>query len=120
VTPWVLDWLHAFALTLLVEEAVAIAVLFGFDAARRPTGTGPLARRLAAVALVNLATHPLVWFLIPGLRLRYGIRVGASELWALSAETLGYLTIWPTLRLERAFLLSLLANGASFGLGLLV
>ena len=29
-----------------------------------------VARRLAALLLVNLATHPLVWFLFPGLAAR--------------------------------------------------
>lgn len=125
MTAWVLDWMRAFSVTLVIEEIVALVVLARFD--RLPTGrvsttkqSVGIARRIAAVALVNLATHPLVWFLFPGLTMRYAFRVALSELWALSAEAVGYATIWPELRWKRAALISLLANGASFGLGLLL
>lgn len=112
MTPWVLDWLRAFAITVAVEALVATPLL------RRAEPR--VARRLAALLLVNLATHPLVWFLFPGLATRYAIRVALSEAWAFGAEAGAYLVIWPHLGARRAFLVSLLANGASFGAGMLL
>ena len=109
---WVLDWLRAFALTVAVEAAVAVPLL----ARAEPR----IARRLAAVLVVNLATHPLVWFLFPGVAARYAVRVALSEAWALGAETGAYWVVWPTLGPRRAFTTSLLANAASFLVGLLV
>jgi hypothetical protein len=55
VNAWVLHWLRAFALTVAVEAVVATP-LVGRAESR-------IGRRLAVVLLVNLATHPLVWFL---------------------------------------------------------
>ena len=109
---WVLDWLRAFALTVAVEAAVAMPLLARAEPA--------IARRLAAVLLVNLATHPLVWFLFPGVAARYAVRVALSEVWAVGAETGAYWTVWPALGARRAFMTSLLANAASFIVGLLV
>ena len=112
MTPWVLDWLRAFALTVAVEALVATPLL-------RPAEPR-VARRLGALLLVNLATHPLVWFLFPGLAARYAIRVALSEAWAFGAEAGAYLVIWPALGARRALAVSLLANGASFGVGMLL
>jgi hypothetical protein len=112
VNAWVLDWLRVFALTLAVEALVATPLL-GRAESR-------MARRLAAVLLVNLATHPLVWFLIPGLAARHTIRVVLSEAWAFGAEWAGYLVVWPALGARRAAVISLLANGASFAAGVIL
>ena len=110
MTFWVLNWLRAFGLTLVVELPVAAPLLA--TAEPRP------ARRLAVVALANLATHPLVWFLFPGLALGHGARLALSESWAVMAELAIYLLVWPTLRFRRAAFTSLAANGASFAVGL--
>ena len=112
MTAWVLDWLRAFGITVAVEAVVAAPLL----RAAEPR----VARRLAALLLVNLATHPLVWFLFPGLAARYAIRVAVSEAWAFGAEAGGYLVIWPRLGIRRAFAISVLANGASVGVGILM
>lgn len=109
---WVLDWLRAFAVTVAVEAAVAVPLLARADAHR--------GRRLAAVLLVNLATHPLVWFLFPGVSAAYPLRVAFSEAWALAGEAGGYWVVWPRLGMRRAFATSLLANAASFVVGLVV
>jgi len=112
VTFWVTDWLRAFGVTLGIELALALPLL----AAVEPR----LARRGAGVAAANLATHPLVWFLFPGLALGWPARLALSEAWALIAEAIIYLTIWPALRLRRAFGVSLIANAASALAGLLL
>lgn len=109
---WILSWLRAFAITVAVEGLVAVPLL---------ARTEPhLGRRLGALLLVNLATHPLVWFLFPGLAARYPVRVVLSEAWALVAETGGYWVVWPRLGVRRAFVTSLLANAASFVIGLII
>ena len=110
MTFWVVNWLRAFGLTLVVELLVAVPLL----AAVEPG----LAWRIAVVVFANLATHPLVWFAFPGLRFGDGARLGLSELWALFAELAIYLLLWPVLRFRRAALVSLAANGASFAAGL--
>jgi hypothetical protein len=112
VTFWVAAWLRAFGLTLLVETPIATPLL-----ARVEPRT---ARRLAGVVLANLATHPLVWFLFPGVALPRWGRFAAAETWAFAAETAVYLLVWPALKLRRAALVSLAANGASALAGLIL
>jgi hypothetical protein len=110
VTFWVASWLHAFGITLLIETPIAVWML---------TSVEPrVARRIAGVVVANLATHPLVWFLFPGLALRADTRLAASEAWAFVAEVAVYLIIWPALRLRRAALISFVANAASSSAGL--
>jgi hypothetical protein len=112
VTFWVTAWLRAFGLTLLVELPIAVALLARVE---------PRAlRRAAAVVAANLATHPLVWFLFPALTLARSARFGLSELWALLAEAIIYVIVWPALRFRRALLISLAANGASVLAGLVL
>jgi hypothetical protein len=110
VTFWAVNWLRAFALTLIMEVLVAVPLL----APAEPR----LARRTAVVAVANLSTHPLVWFLFPGLTLSSCARLAISEVWAVTAELAIYLLVWPVLRFRRAASVSLAANGASFLLGL--
>ena len=112
MTAWVVDWLRAFGVTVATEAIVAVPLL------RRSESS--LGRRLAAVVLVNLATHPLVWFLFPGLALPYATRVGLSETFAVGCETAAYLVIWPGLGPRRAVFVSLVANAASLACGLLL
>jgi hypothetical protein len=71
VTFWVVNWLRAFGLTLIVELPIAGALLSAVEPR--------LGRRLAVIALANLATHPLVWFLSPGLALGHGARVALGR-----------------------------------------
>ena len=112
MTFWVADWMRAFALTLLVEIAVAIPLLGPVESR--------IGRRLAVVAVANLATHPLVWFLFPGLAFGRATRLGLSEGWAVGAEIAIYLLVWPSLRWRRATVVSLAANAASVAVGLAV
>lgn len=68
-------------------------------------------------------THPFVWFAFPYLRLvpgvTYPIMVIAAELFAFGVEAI-YLRLVLRTPLVRAALASLVANGASLGLGLLL
>jgi hypothetical protein len=110
VTFWIADWLGAFALTLLAEIPIATPLLATLE---RSVG-----RRIAIVVVANLATHPLVWFLFPGLALGWPLRFALSELWAVLAEIVIYKVVWPSLRLRRAAVVSLAANAASVAVGL--
>ena len=110
MTFWVANWLRAFGLTLLVELAIALPLL----AAVEPR----LARRASVVVVVNLATHPLVWFLFPGLAVGSGTRLALSEAWAVLAELAIYRLVWPALSLRRAALVAVAANAASLVAGL--
>jgi hypothetical protein len=112
VTAWVGDWLRAFGLTLAVEAIVAGPMLRRGDASP--------GRCVAAVFFANLTTHPLVWFLVPGIAVSYAARLGISEAGAVALEAGVYLLIWPGLGSRRALLVSLLANGASLAVGLVL
>jgi hypothetical protein len=109
VTFWIADWLRAFAVTLLVEIPIATPLLAIVERGA--------ARRIAIVIFANLATHPLVWFLFPGLAWRPPVRIALSEAWALLAEIAIYKLVWPSLRGRRAALVSLAANAASAAAG---
>lgn len=111
MTFWVANWLRAFGLTVLIELAVALPLLAAVERS--------LGRRAGAVVTANLATHPLVWFLFPGLAFGHWTQFGLSEAWAVLAEIAVYRLIWPALRLRRAGLVSLAANAASCLTGLL-
>ena len=110
MTFWVANWLWAFAITIVVELAIAVPLLAPVEPR--------LSRRAAAVVLASLATHPLVWFLFPGLALAGGARLALSEVWAVLAELAIYRIVWPALSFRRAALVSLAANAASFLAGL--
>jgi len=104
------QWLVAFALTVGVEVVVAVPLLRG-------TGSSRL-RRLGAVVLANLATHPVVWFVLPELGLGRGATL-ASEAWAVTIELFAYRVVFQ-LPYLRALGVAALANGASFAVGLVV
>jgi hypothetical protein len=110
VTFWVANWLRAFGLTLLIELAIALPLLARVEPR--------LWRRMAVVIVANLATHPLVWFLFPGLAIGAGARLALSEAWALLAELAIYRIVWSALPIRRAALVSLAANAASLIAGL--
>jgi hypothetical protein len=110
VTFWVADWLRAFGLTLLVELVIALPLLAPIEPR--------LWRRASVVVVVNLATHPLVWFLFPGLAVGSGARLALSEVWAMVAELAIYRIVWPSLSSRRAALVSVAANAASLLAGL--
>ena len=111
MTFWVANWLRAFGLTVLIELAVAVPLLAAVERG--------LGRRVGAVLAANLATHPLVWFLFPGLAVGRWTKFGLSEAWAVLAELAIYRLVWPALRPGRAGVVSLAANGASCLIGLL-
>ncbi len=105
-------WLKAFLLTVLVETPLAAALL-------RPAEPR-LARRTALVLFANLASHPAVWFIFPALGLPYLPTLLISEAWAVLLEALLYRLVFEKTDAVEALGISALANGASFGIGLLL
>jgi hypothetical protein len=109
--PLVGAWLRAFVATWLVETVVAVPLL---------GSAGSRWRRGAAVAIAQLATHPVVWFVWPALGLSRLPYLIVAETWAVVIELLVYRLAFPALAPSRALAVSALANGASFALPIVV
>ncbi|MGH7298582.1 MAG: hypothetical protein ACRELB_26820 [Polyangiaceae bacterium] len=105
-------WLKYFALTVAIELAVAVPLLRGTEPSR--------ARRVAAVVLCNLASHPLVWFFFPRLLPSRATFIPVAEGWAIGSEALIYLLVFPGMPRARALGVSGVANAASFLVGVLL
>jgi hypothetical protein len=100
------------ALTLVIETLVAGLCVSALGLPRALLGAVPVA---------NLFTLPMVWFVFPQLTLPWVVGVGLSELFAVVFEA-GFVyafTHW-TLSLRRVAILSLVMNGASFAVGLVI
>lgn len=110
--PFVTLWLKAFLLTVLVETPLAAALL------RRAEPR--LGRRVALVIFANVASHPAVWFIFPALGMPYTPMLVLAEAWAVLSEAVFYRLVFEKTDAVEAFGISALANGASFGIGLLV
>jgi hypothetical protein len=105
-----LSFPQAFLLTLALETAVLFVLL------RRRYGAKEIA---VNSAMANTMTHPLVWFLFPMMGLGYAVQAGASELFACCAEALLFGRMFPGMGLKEAAIISIAANAASFGAGML-
>jgi hypothetical protein len=103
-------WIRGFALTLAMEEAVAVPMLAPVEPSKL--------RRVLAVLLVNLATHPLVWFFFSQLGWPRPMFVTVAEAWAFGFELLAYRVIFPGAPWARCTAVSCAANLASFVVGL--
>lgn len=105
-------WFRYFLLAIACELVVALPLLRMADPSR--------IRRFGAVLLANLASHPVVWFVLPTLLAPRGVYVVVAESWAIASEVLVYALVFPALPLARALAVSALANGASFVAGLVL
>jgi len=112
MTQFGVAWLSAFVCTAAVELVVATPLL-------APSGARWL-RRAAVVVVANLATHPIVWFVLPDLWFPNDARLVTSELFAIAIESSTYGLVWPELGIARVCAVAALANGASLGVGLLL
>jgi hypothetical protein len=129
---YVIAWSRAFAFTAAIEIVIAallftrvLGVAFGEEARaddnpRPAAGWARVARLVALIFYANLASHPAVWFVFPNLGMSYSTMVLAAELWAVASEAIFYSLVFTNVRLDQAAGVSLVANGGSFGLGLLV
>ena len=107
--PLLRAWLFAFTITLVSELVIAVPLLL-------PGGSRP--RRIAAVCLSQLATHPSVWFIWPLLGLPRPLFLLLAEGFALLVEALIYRFTLERLSWPRCLAASALANGGSILVGL--
>ena len=105
-------WFRAFVLTLVVEAPVVALLLRRWEPSRP--------RLLVLIVFANLASHPAVWFVFSQL-LDIGTRdyVLAVEAWAIACEALFYSAAIRGLPVRQAIVTSLVANTASYLVGLL-
>jgi hypothetical protein len=103
-------WLRGFGLTLVVEEAIAVPLLRSVEPS--------LLRRVMAVLLVNLATHPLVWFFFTHLGWSWTMVSWVAESWAFGFEIIAYKVIFASASWRRCAVTSIAANAGSYLLGL--
>jgi hypothetical protein len=111
-------WLEAFLFTQAVEIPIWVWAL---RRAARREGARERPSFLAALLIAfgaSAITHPIVWFGFPYLRpsIGYWPMVACAEAFAVGVEA-AYMR---GEGMRRAWLWSLVANGASFGLGILI
>ena len=100
-------WFAAFLLTLAVEVPIVLLLLARAE---------PERLRLAAiVVLANLATHPIVWYVISQVALvgTLGYTL-VAEGWAIGAEALCYAVAIRGLSARQALGTAVVANAASY------
>ncbi|MBI5500517.1 MAG: hypothetical protein HY907_09750 [Deltaproteobacteria bacterium] len=105
-------WLKAFLLTLAIELPIVVPLLRAAEAG--------LARRVALAFFANLATHPVVWFVFPGIPIDGYTSLVLSEIWAFITEAAFLVLVVRGLSIVRASLASLIANAGSCAAGLLL
>jgi hypothetical protein len=102
-------WLRYFALTVAIELVVAVPLL-------RPTGA-TLARRTTAVLVANVASHPILWFVLARVLASRTSLILVGETWAVASEAVVYALVFSEMPRARALGISAMANGASFLVG---
>jgi hypothetical protein len=106
-------WFAAFVLTLAVEVPIAAYLLRSAEPDR--------VRRVLLVVFANLATHPIVWYVMTQpLLVGTWEYVLVSESWAVAAEAVFYWAAFRPAGPRRALVTSVVANAASFLVGLVV
>jgi hypothetical protein len=105
-------WFHAFALTLAVELAVAFPLLRDAEPSRF--------RRVVAIVFANLASHPIVWFVIARVVTPSTLAIPVAEAWAVASEAVFYGLVFPSMGRLGALGVSAVVNAASFTVGLVV
>ena len=109
---WILAWLRAFALTAVIEVPIAVWMLEPAEPS--------VARRGILAFFANLSSHPCVWFVFAFLPLPLAANTALAEAWAFVSEAAFYFVAFKGVGLRRAAATSLLANGSSFAVGLLL
>jgi hypothetical protein len=103
-------WLVAFLFTQIVEVPIWVFVLRKYGRTRRS-----LAASMAIAFGASAITHPFVWFGFPRLFADYTMMVVFAESFAVIVEAIYMIRFG----LRRALFWSIVANGASAGLGYL-
>jgi hypothetical protein len=107
-----------FGAAVVLAFVIELPIAFAYAKIRKIQGMN---RTLGAVALGNLITLPLVWFVFPFLKINFLAVLAISEVFALALEaTLLWLINRKNITLVNAFALSAIMNAASFFLGALI
>ena len=103
-------WFVAFAITLAVEIPLVVLLVRRVEPDLLRVGT--------LIVFANLATHTVVWYVIPQLLLvgtrRYTV---VAEGWAVVAEAVFYRAAIRGVSWRRAFAIAAVANAASYVAG---
>lgn len=112
-----MNQLAAMCLSIAIEAPVALALRAWWEVAAREDRE--IARTIGIAAAATMLTHPMAWWLnARGLRaLMFGPRAAIIEGLVWAAETVVYARVLP-MSWGRAVVVSGLANGLSFGIGL--
>lgn len=116
MTPEVLEvvfwsWLRAFLFTLAVEVPIFVLMV---------RGEVPAWRAALAGAAGTCVTHPALWFLWSQIIADYTLYIVTGEALVASIEAASFFVLARPSSFWTAIAASFLANGASYGLGLLV
>jgi len=111
LTPIITRWLFALLVTLAVE--LPVFALLG-------RGYAPTTRCIGGGALGTLITHPLLWFAWRHTFDSYLLRTITGELLVCLIEGIVLWRVARPLKFKSALGISLVANGASYGLGILL
>ena len=110
-------WIKAFVFTLVVEIPLFVTVArFG----RTADKTIPIWRLIIAGAAGTFFTHPLLWFMWPLVVANYTAYIVSGELIVATVESFTFFAIARPIKLSRAIAASFVANGVSFGLGVVI
>ncbi len=110
-------WLRAFALTLLIEIPLYVALDSYF---RKIKSSKTYLRAVLAATLGTFTTHPLLWFVWPYVITNYILYVITGEILAVLIEALCLFAIARPVSLKHAAIISLVANAVSFGVGTVI
>ena len=110
---YVARWFTAFLFTVAVEVPIATTFLRG----KEPF---PVWRRFVLALAAQCASHPAVWVVYPELPIPYWTMIVIAETWAFGSETVLYAALGRGVSWRRAAGVSLVANGLSYGIGLLL
>ena len=106
-------WFTAFVVTVVIEAPI----VWWFVRVREPS----VLRVGTAVLLANLASHPAVWFIFTQLLLVGSVAYTlTTEIWAVIVEAILYVLALRGVGPRRALAVSLVANAASYLVGVLV
>ncbi len=110
-------WIKAFLLTLAIEIPFFVWIARSNATVRVKV---PVWRLALAAGAGTLITHPLLWFVWSRLIVDYTTNIITGELLIAIIETFTFYFIAKPIKLKLALAASFVANGASYGIGLLI
>ena len=105
-------WWRAFLLSLVVEGIVAGVTARALHL--------KVLRVIGASTAGTCLTHPLLWFVWSRLIANYALYIASGEILVAAIEALVIWAIARPITAKQAIAVSLIANGASYGLGVLI